>query len=54
MFFVKPISSLVKNLSQIDHIVKNNKNCIIGGGVASYELAFSLKEDMKVHLRLQF
>ena len=44
-FFVKPISSLVKNLSQIDHIVKNNKNkiTIIGGGVASYELAFSLK-----------
>ncbi len=44
-FFVKPISSLVKNLSQIDQIVKNNKNkiVIIGGGVASYELAFSLK-----------
>ena len=44
-FFVKPISSLVKNLNQIDQIVKNNKNkiVIIGGGVASYELAFSLK-----------
>ncbi len=44
-FFVKPISLLVKNLSQIDQIVKSNKNkiVIIGGGVASYELAFSLK-----------
>ena len=44
-FFVKPISSLVKNLSQIDQIVKNKKIkiVIIGGGVASYELAFSLK-----------
>ena len=44
-FFVKPISSLVKNLIKIDQIVKNKKNkiIIIGGGVASYELAFSLK-----------
>ncbi len=44
-FFVKPISSLVKNLSKIDKILKNKKNkvVIIGGGVASYELAFSLK-----------
>jgi len=44
-FFVKPISSLVKNLSQIDQILKKNKNkiVIIGGGVASFELAFSLK-----------
>ncbi len=44
-FFVKPISLLIKNLSQIDQIVKSNKNkiVIIGGGVASYELAFSLK-----------
>ena len=44
-FFVKPINSLVKNLSQIDKIVKNKhiKIFIIGGGIASYELAFSLK-----------
>ena len=44
-FFVKPINSLVKNLSKIDQILKNKKNrvVIIGGGVASYELAFSLK-----------
>ena len=43
-FFVKPISSLVKNLSRIDQIIKNKKNkiAIIGGGVATYELAFSL------------
>ena len=43
-FFVKPISSLVKNLKKIDQIIKNKKNkiVIIGGGVASYELAFSL------------
>ena len=34
-FFVKPISLLVKNLSQIDKIVKSNKNkiVIIGGGL---------------------
>ena len=44
-FFVKPISSLIKNLTQIDKIVRNKekKITIIGGGVASYELAFSLK-----------
>ncbi len=43
-FFVKPISLLVKNLRKIDQIIKNKKNkiVIIGGGVASYELAFSL------------
>jgi len=43
-FFVKPISLLVKNLSEIDQIIKNKKSkiAIIGGGVASYELAFSL------------
>ncbi len=43
-FFVKPISLLVKNLSEIDQILKNKKSkiAIIGGGVASYELAFSL------------
>ena len=42
-FFAKPISSLVNNLSQIDQIISNNRNrvSIIGGGVASYELAFS-------------
>ncbi len=44
-FFVKPIASFVKNLNYIDQIIKNknNKIAIIGGGVASYELAFSLK-----------
>ncbi len=43
-FFAKPISSFVNNLSQIDQIISNKKNriSIIGGGVASYELAFSL------------
>ncbi len=43
-FFAKPISSLVNNLGQIDKIISNKKNriSIIGGGVASYELAFSL------------
>ncbi len=43
-FFVKPISSLVKRLRKIDQIIKNTKSkiAIIGGGVASYELAFSL------------
>ena len=43
-FFVKPISSLVRSLREIDQIIKNKKNkiAIIGGGVASYELAFSL------------
>ena len=43
-FFVKPISSLVINLKQIDQAIKIKKSkiAIIGGGVASYELAFSL------------
>ncbi len=43
-FFVKPISLLVKNLNKIDQIIKNKKSkiAIIGGGIASYELAFSL------------
>ena len=42
-FFAKPISSLVNNLSQIDQIInKKSRISIIGGGVASYELAFSL------------
>ena len=43
-FSVKPISSFVKKLHKIDQIIKNNK-CeisIIGGGVASFEIAFSL------------
>ncbi len=53
-FFVKPISSLVKNLSQIDQIVKNKKIkiAIIGGGVASYELAFSLKRRYETPLEI--
>ncbi len=43
-FYVKPISKLVNNLNIIDEIINNeeNKIAIIGGGVASYELAFSL------------
>ena len=43
-FFVKPISTFVKKLKQIDEIIKDKKSkiAIIGGGVASYELAFSL------------
>ena len=42
-FFAKPISSLVNNLSQIDQIInKKSRISIVGGGVASYELAFSL------------
>jgi len=42
-FFAKPISSLVNNLYQIDQILdKKSRISIIGGGVASYELAFSL------------
>ena len=43
-FSVKPIGSLVKNMKQIDQIIKNKKSkiAIIGGGIASYELAFSL------------
>ena len=53
-FFVKPISSLVKNLGQIDEFVKNNKKkiVIIGGGVASYELAFSLKRRYEFPLEI--
>lgn len=41
---VKPISLLVKKLNQIDKVIKSNKIkvAIIGGGIASYELAFSL------------
>ena len=51
-FFVKPISLLVKNLSQIDKIIKNKKSkiAIIGGGVASYELAFSLSRRYEQNL----
>ncbi len=53
-FFVKPISSLVSNLSKIDNILENKKNkiVIIGGGVASYELAFSLKRRYKSPLKI--
>lgn len=53
-FFVKPISSLVSNLSKIDKILENKKNkiVIIGGGVASYELAFSLKRRYKSPLKI--
>ena len=53
-FFVKPISLLVKNLSKIDQIIKNKKSkiAIIGGGVASYELAFSLSRRYKNNLEI--
>ncbi len=53
-FFVKPISSLIKNLNQIDQIIRNKekKITIIGGGVASYELAFSLKRRYESHLEI--
>jgi len=53
-FFVKPISLLVKNLSKIDQIIKNKKSkiAIIGGGVASYELAFSLSRRHQNNLEI--
>ncbi len=53
-FFVKPISLLVKNLSEIDQIIKKKKSkiAIIGGGVASYELAFSLSRRHKNNLEI--
>mgnify|MGYP001962302884 FL=1 len=53
-FFVKPISLLVKNLSKIDQIIKNKKSkiAIIGGGVASYELAFSLSRRYENNLEI--
>ena len=53
-FLVKPISLLVKNLSKIDQIIKNKKNkiAIIGGGVASYELAFSLSRRYENNLEI--
>ncbi len=53
-FFVKPISLLVKNLSKIDQIIKSKKSkiAIIGGGVASYELAFSLSRRYKDNLEI--
>ncbi len=53
-FFVKPISVLVKNLGKIDQIIKNKKNkiVIIGGGVASYELAFSLVKRYEEPLKI--
>ncbi len=53
-FFAKPISSLVNNLSQIDQIISNKRIriSIIGGGVASYELAFSLLRRYKNNLEI--
>ncbi len=53
-FFAKPISTLVNNLSQIDQIISNKKNriSIIGGGVASYELAFSLLKRYENNLEI--
>ena len=54
-FFVKPIGSLVKNLKKIDLFIKNKKCkiAIIGGGVASYELAFSLKRRYEETLEIK-
>ena len=53
-FLVKPISLFVKNLSQIDQIIKNKKKkiAIIGAGVASYELAFSLLKRYKNNVEI--
>ena len=42
---VKPISSLIANLSHIDNLVENSsrkKVSIVGGGVAAFELSFAL------------
>ena len=42
---VKPISSLIANLSHIDSLVENSsrkKVSIVGGGVAAFELSFAL------------
>ena len=44
---VKPISNLVSELTKIDDVVSQNKDScisIIGGGIASYEISFSLKQ----------
>ena len=44
---VKPISSLIANLSHIDSLVENSsrkKVSIVGGGVAAFELSFALYE----------
>ena len=44
---VKPISSLVANLSHIDSLVENSSRkivSIVGGGVAAFELSFALYE----------
>ena len=44
---VKPINNLVNQLPKIDEIIsQNNKSSIsiIGGGIASYEISFSLKQ----------
>ncbi len=52
-FFAKPISSLVNNLGQIDKIInKKSRISIIGGGVASYELAFSLLRRYENNLKI--
>ncbi len=45
IFPVKPISSFLSKLNLIDEIIENSTNkkiIIIGGGVAAYELSFSL------------
>ena len=41
---VKPISHLVKNIKLLDQIlkIKKTKVAVVGGGVASFELAFSM------------
>ncbi len=51
---VKPISSLVEKLHQIDEFVKNKRSkiSIIGGGVASYEIAFGLARRHKNNIEI--
>ena len=54
-FHVKPISLFIKKFDEIDKIINLNekrKIIIIGGGVASYELAFSLKRRYENNLEL--
>jgi selenide,water dikinase len=54
---VKPISDLVNQLSKIDDVASQKTNScisIIGGGIASYEISFSLKqrylENVKINI----
>jgi selenide,water dikinase len=45
--YIKPINNLIKNLYALDEIIKNTnktKISIIGGGVAAFEISFSLRQ----------